>query len=90
MVNFNFDEFKDKLIKQLDFPSVYMFKFIIESDNKKLALVEALFREESEISTRTSSNGKFISVTSKQVVLNVEEVITIYKNAQNIEGIMAL
>jgi putative lipoic acid-binding regulatory protein len=67
-----------------------MFKFIIESDNKKLALVEALFREESEISTRTSSNGKFISVTSKQVVLNVEEVITIYKNAQNIEGIMAL
>jgi putative lipoic acid-binding regulatory protein len=90
MVNFNFDEFKDKLIKQLDFPSVYMFKFIIESDNKKLALVEALFREESEISTRTSSSGKFISVTSKQVVLNVEEVITIYKNAQNIEGIMAL
>jgi putative lipoic acid-binding regulatory protein len=90
MVNFNFDEFKDKLIKQLDFPCVYMFKFIIESDNKKLALVEALFREESEISTRTSSSGKFISVTSKQVVLNVEEVITIYKNAQNIEGIMAL
>lgn len=90
MHNFNFDEFKNKLEKQFDFPCVYMFKFIIESDNKKLALVEALFREESEISTRNSSNGKFISVTSKQVVLNADEVISIYKNAKNIEGIMAL
>jgi len=90
MDNFNFDEFKEKLEKQLDFPCVYMFKFIIESSNKKLALVEALFKEESEVSTRTSSNGKFISVTSKQLVLNAEEIISIYKNANNIEGIMAM
>lgn len=88
--NYNYEQFKEKLEQEHTFPSVYMFKFIIPADNKKMALVEALFTEEAEVFQKTSSNGKYISITSKQVVMSSDEVIEVYKKATEIEGLMAL
>jgi hypothetical protein len=88
--NYNYEQFKEKLEQEHTFPSVYMFKFIIPSDNKKMALVEALFSEEAEIHQKQSSSGKYISITSKQVVISSDEIIEVYKKAMTIEGLMAL
>ncbi|MBL7902219.1 MAG: DUF493 domain-containing protein [Bacteroidia bacterium] len=84
------DRFRQKLIETMSFPSVYMYKFIIESGNRNIALVENLFDEETEILTKESKAGKYISITAKQVVMNVDEIIAIYQKAAKIEGIMFL
>jgi uncharacterized protein len=85
-----YENLKQKLEEQTKFPSVYMFKFIIPSDNKKLAQVESLFGKEAQITTRQSSSNKFISVTAKELMINADEIIAVYKNAEKIEGIMSL
>ena len=88
------DEFyknlKSKLEEQFDWPHLYLYKFIIPSDNKKLALVEALFGEDAQVSTRQSKSNKFISVSAKEVMISADEVIAVYKKASKIEGIMSL
>jgi len=85
-----FKSLQQKLNEQCEWPHVYMYKFIIPADNHKLALVEALFGAEAEITTRQSSSNKFISITAKEMVFSSDEVIAVYKKATEIEGIMSL
>ncbi len=86
-----FDELRKKLEESIkSFPYVYMFKFIIKADNKTMALVEVIFDNDAEIIQKQSSKGNFISITVKQVVMNVDEIITIYEKAAEIEGVMSL
>ncbi len=79
-----FDNLKNKLDDQCEWPHLYMFKFIIPADNHKLARVESLFGSEAIITTRQSSNNKFISITAKEMVISSDEVINIYKKATEI------
>ena len=81
---------KEKLFLQFNWPSVYMFKFIIPADNHKLALVEALFGKEAEVLTRQSKTNKFISITAKEMMITPDEIIAVYKRAEKIEGIISL
>ncbi len=86
-----FDELRKKLEESIkSFPYVYMFKFIIKADNKTMALVEVIFDNDAEIIQKQSSKGNFISITVKQVVMNVDEIIAIYEKAAEIEGVMSL
>jgi hypothetical protein len=82
--------FKQKLAESMTFPSVYMFKFIVASDNRNIALVENLFEADADIHTKESGKGRYTSVTAKQVVMNVDEIIDIYRKAATIKGIMFL
>jgi uncharacterized protein len=84
------EKFKQKLAESMTFPSVYMFKFIITSEHRNIALVENLFDQEADIKTKESRKGRYTSVTAKQVVMNVDEVIGIYKKALKIKGVMFL
>ncbi len=77
-------------LEQMDWPTVYMFKFIIPASNEKLALVQQLFSEECQIQLKNSSNGKYISLTGKQVMTSAQEVLDVYEKAANIEGLLAL
>lgn len=81
---------KNKIEDQFEFPHLYLFKFIIPSDNKKLALAEALFGAEAQITTRQSKNNKYISISAKEVMISPDEIIAVYKKAAKIEGIMSL
>jgi uncharacterized protein len=90
MAPFDFDSFSEKLKQTLQFPSVYMFKFIVQADNRKIALVESIFSAETELHRKTSSAGKYISITAKQVVMNADEIISVYRAASAIEGVMWL
>jgi len=82
---------QQKLKDQFEWPSVYLFKFIVPADNKKIALVEDLFNSETaEVSMRTSKKGNFVSVTAKELMLSPEKVIERYKEAAKIEGIISL
>jgi hypothetical protein len=67
-----------------------MFKFIIKADNRTMALVEAIFDNDADIIQKQSSKGNYISITVKQVVMSIDEIITIYKQAAKIDGVMSL
>lgn len=86
----DFDNLRKKLESEQSFPGVYMFKFIVPADNRKIALLESLFNEEAEISQKQSSKGSYFSLTAKQVVISVDDIIAVYEKAAEIEGLMAL
>jgi len=90
MAEFNYDELSAKLNAGNPWPQIYMFKFIVPSDNHKIALVERLFEDDADIKMQPSSNGKYTSITARVVMLNAEAIISIYKQASAIEGIISL
>ena len=91
MTSNTFDELRKKLEESItSFPYIYMFKFIIKSDNKTMALVEVIFDDDADIIQKQSTNGNYISITVKQVVMSVDEIISIYEKAAQIEGVMSL
>lgn len=87
---YDFESLRKKLEADNNFPMVYMFKFIVPADNRRVALVESLFSDEAEVHQNQSSGGKYYSLTAKQVVMSVDEIISIYEKASEIEGLMAL
>jgi putative lipoic acid-binding regulatory protein len=81
---------EEKLEKE-QWPSVYMFKFIVPADNERIAQVENLFdTEEAEVTMRTSKKGNFVSLTAKEMMLSAANVIVRYKEAAKIEGVISL
>tara|TARA_B110000459_G_scaffold173007_1_gene194866 strand:- start:1005 stop:1268 length:264 start_codon:yes stop_codon:yes gene_type:complete len=85
----DFDSLKAQL-ETTDFPQVYFFKFIVPNTSDNVAKVSALYAADTQVQMKTSSSGKFISVSAKQVMLSADEVIQIYNKASNIEGIISL
>ena len=85
------EEIKALLDASYSWPAVYQFKFIIEGDLKKIALVQDLFNTNtSEISMKNSSKGKYVSITAKEVMNSSDEVLKIYAKAKAIEGLISL
>lgn len=90
MADFNYDELRKKLNAGNPWPQIYMFKFIVPSDNQKIALVESLFGDDAEIKLQPSSKGTYTSLTARVVMLDAEQVIAVYVRASEIEGIISL
>jgi putative lipoic acid-binding regulatory protein len=84
------NNFRSKLLETTTFPTVYMFKFIVKSENRLIALVETLFDEDAEIHIKESSSGKYTSITAKQVVVDVDSITNVYQKANEIPGIIFL
>lgn len=88
------EEAKARLRESLDkvhgWPSVYMFKFIIEPEAARLEAVLALFPSESEVLRRYSTGGRYLSLTVKEVMMSADEVIARYDRATSIPGVIAL
>ena len=85
-----FNKLRELLNKENNWPMVYMFKFIIPADNQKIALVESKFSDEAIILHKESTNGKYFSITIKEVMLNADSIISKYKEMNGIEGLIAL
>ncbi len=77
-------------MEQEKWPDVYLFKFIVPNDPHHLAQVTALFDENGDISMHPSRNGNFISVSVKELMLDVDSIIHRYVEASKINGLIAL
>jgi uncharacterized protein len=92
----NEEEFYSKLKVQLEetseWPSEYLYKFIVKSDLTKIAKIEALFDNTGAvINTIESKNGKYTSVSINVIMKNPDAVIEKYLEvATNIEGVISL
>lgn len=81
------EAFKQKLDQQHDWPSLYMFKFIVPTGKENE--VFALFPK-NDLTTRKSRKGNYTSITAQVMMRSSEDVVNKYKEAHRIEGVLAL
>jgi uncharacterized protein len=87
--NDSVEKLRDSLNKEGTWPRLYMFKFIIPAANKQIALVQSKFSDEAVITQKQSFNGRYISITITEVMLDAESIINKYKEMDGIEGLMS-
>ena len=82
------EKFKDLLNQEYSWPAQYLFKFIV----KEVGAVEVvhLFDDSVEISQKSSTGGKYISLSIRSNMANAEEITKIYNEASKIPGIISL
>ena len=84
-------EFFANLKIQLDqahsWPCIYLFKFIVPSEQQQ-SLLPLL--PPGEIEDRSSKNGKYISLSLKAKVENASQVIEVYQRVAVVPGIISL
>jgi len=88
-------EFYKRLRKQLEgdtqWPSNYLYKFIVPATLDKIAEVEAIFDGMNAlISTRDSSKGSYTSISVKVMMNSPEAVIEKYLEVSSVEGVISL
>ena len=92
----NSEEFYKKLKDQLHdtalWPTEYLYKFIVKSNAKKIAKIEAVFNNiGAVIHTTESKNGKYTSISVNVLMRNPDAVIEKYKEiAEKVEGVISL
>ncbi|MBS9774409.1 MAG: DUF493 domain-containing protein [Tenacibaculum sp.] len=86
-----YKELKIKLDDTTSFPSDYLYKFIVPTDENQQEEVKNIFEKSNAvINTKESKNGKYISVSIKLKVKSSDEVISYYKKVEKIKGIISL
>jgi putative lipoic acid-binding regulatory protein len=75
---------------QHQWPSIFIFKFIIPSDESKLQKLKLIFGEAAEFTAKQSKKGTYTSLTVKEMILDADSVFHRYTEASKIEGIIAL
>ncbi len=82
---------KDSLEATTKFPSEYLYKFIVPANGNQVVEIEELFKEKlAKITSKESKTGKYVSVSIKVILSSSEEVISYYRKAEKIEGIISL
>lgn len=84
-----FDKLKSQL-EELNWPDVYLFKFIVPNDSETIAKVSALFNDSSEVVMHPSRNGNYMSISAKELMLDVDSIIEKYVIAAQIKGVISL
>ncbi len=88
-------EFYDRLRTQLqddtNWPSPYMFKFIVPAVAEKIAEIKAVFGgTNADIQTRDSSKGTYTSVSIRVTMESPDAVIEKYLEVSKVEGVISL
>ncbi len=84
------DKIKSSLDDVYDWPSLYMFKFIVPTISGKYESLMELFPKEVDTYTKMSKEGKYTSITIKEVLMSSDDVLNRYKAVKKIGGIIAL
>lgn len=82
---------KIQLEDTTEFPSLYMYKFIVPSSEEKIKQVHQIFDNiGAVIDTKQSSKGTYTSVTITVNMKSADAIIKKYKEASAVEGIISL
>lgn len=88
-MNEQFEKLKAQLELQ-EWPSVYLFKFIAPNQSEIVARVSALFEDGTDLQYYPSRNGNYISISAKEMMLDVESIMEKYLKAAEIKGVISL
>ncbi len=89
------EEFYDRLREQLwentKWPSKYLYKFIVPTDEEKIKQVHGIFDNAGAvIESKKSKKGTYTSISITVQLKNPDEVIKKYKEVSVIDGIISL
>ena len=87
MENSSLTRLQAKLDEFYTFPCPYVFKFIVPM--ARIDELTALFQGR-PFTTRYSKNARYVSFTAEWEVGSSEEVISLYRQAEKIKGVIAL
>ena len=79
-----------ELLNEQKYPMVNMFKFIVKQDPDKVVDIKRCFDETAEFRTQKSKNGKYISITIKQMMLSADAIIDKYLLVGKIKNVITL
>tara|TARA_B110000285_G_scaffold228503_1_gene291580 strand:- start:559 stop:825 length:267 start_codon:yes stop_codon:yes gene_type:complete len=83
----------DKLKVQLDlqeWPNVYLFKFIAPNSSEIVAVITAMFDDGADLTYNKSKTGKYVSISVKELMIDVDSIIAKYEKVSEIKGVIAL
>jgi uncharacterized protein len=82
---------KNQLEDSTNFPSDYMYKFIVPTNGGQQEEVENVFENKGAvIKTKKSKTGKYISISIVLKLNSSDEVISYYEKVEKVEGIISL
>lgn len=90
------EEFYARLKGELEkanekWPAEYLYKFIVPSDEEKIAFIEKTFNNlGAVIKKNKSKNGKYSSVSINVIMPSADAIIEKYKEVSTVEGIISL
>tara|TARA_B100000989_G_scaffold282056_1_gene246791 strand:- start:583 stop:876 length:294 start_codon:yes stop_codon:yes gene_type:complete len=83
--------FEKQLKESQSWPGYYLFKFIIKNEAGELKILKSILNNhKGNLSQKSSTNNKFISVTFEYLALSPSDVIRIYKEASVIDDMISL
>tara|TARA_B100000575_G_scaffold190135_1_gene153279 strand:- start:1563 stop:1856 length:294 start_codon:yes stop_codon:yes gene_type:complete len=83
--------FEDQLKESQSWPGSYLYKFILKNKKGELAsLIRILENYKGNLTQKSSTNNKFISVTFEYFASSPSDVIKIYKDVSVIDDIISL
>jgi len=86
-----YKKLKGQLEDTTNFPTDYMYKFIVPSSGNQTQEVQDVFDNTGAvITTKKSKTGKYISVSIVVNLSSADEVISYYKKVETIKGIISL
>ena len=86
-----YSRFHVQLLESQAWPGIYMFKFVVKSEALHLETLKSYFNgKQAKFFEKLSSKNTFTSLTIKVKMKSADAVISIYKKASLLEGIMAL
>jgi len=81
---------RERLNEVHKWPSIFMFKFILPTDEDRITKLKLIFNESVEFRERVSAKGKYTSVTVLEMMLDADSIFDRYTKASEIEGIISL
>ena len=89
--NDEYKKLKETLDDTTEFPSKYLYKFIVPNADGKVEQIQNIFNYGGAvINTRPSKTGKFMSVSILIEMPSSDSIIDKYKELDDIEGIISL
>ena len=79
-----------KSLELQEWPNIYLFKFISPADPETVARITVLFDQGADLKFKESKKGNYISISVKEMMMDVDSVIKKYKQVSGISGVIAL
>ena len=77
-------------LEQEDWPSTYLFKFILPNENETISKLLNIFSTDNKQQLRNSRNGKYISISIEELMMSADDVIAKYEKAALLKGVISL
>jgi len=84
-----FDGLRRKLENE-EWPSTYLFKFIMPNDNETISKLLNLFGTDNKQNIQPSSQGNYVSISIEEMMFSADDVIRKYEQAAQLKGVMSL